>query len=90
MLGILLQNEMDTLGLALIYEERKVKSVNYLSQEKNLEIIFVDGEREPLATEIDDSFVIAFHKAKHMIIAHFPDNDLAKPPLDEYTVPLSL
>jgi len=85
-----MKNGEGILGLAVINEARKVKSVAYLTDAKNLSVTFDNGEVENLATEIDQEFEKSLFGRKKIFIGHFPHDELDKDPTDEYYVPLDL
>jgi hypothetical protein len=86
--GILLKNKADAIGLIVLDEARKLQSVAYLSDEKNLEVIFTNGDTEKLLSTIEAQFEPALLSAREVFIAHFPHDGFDKNPTDEYHVPL--
>jgi hypothetical protein len=88
--GFLLKNGEGVLGLAVVDEKRKVRDIAYLSDAKNLNVTFTNGDSEMLPTQIDSSFEPSLFKCKRIFVGHFAPDGFDKDPSDEYYVPLEL
>jgi hypothetical protein len=83
----LIENTSGALCFAVVQEDRKIKEVVYLSQERRLRVDFKNGEEEIVNLDITNELEAAIFRNSTILIAHFPKD--AKPesdPSDEYTV----
>jgi archaellum component FlaF (FlaF/FlaG flagellin family) len=86
--AFILRNEHENLGLALVGEARKVKTVVYDSMQKMLIVNFDNGDSETLETEINVSFNGRLLNNREIFVAHFKQGKLNEEPSDEYVVKL--